>query len=345
MPIAELLAEVVAEGAIAVGTEVVQRASLADDAKRLAAWRELAERLGAAWQPPEGGALPSFYGGFDVTRGDSIGRVEAHIRRTGGHTGAYTVARSPYVLGAGPALNVIREGIMESLRKWLGAEDVAVGRNEAFDRRFIVRGGGDSEGTSEALSADVQTRLLAHHDDAVLSSDGKIVTVAWRGFEKDTAKVESALEVVLGVAQCRVGWFEAVGETPGARRIGAAGSLEDRAPPSFAFDDGPAPVRVFPALVNTRLALRAHARRARPSPVSLRLAIEKDGSFDRTGVPDGLVSSSVASRLGELGGARIGAEQGEVWIDLDGTPSATRMGVAVWLVGAMAAGVEGSAFR
>ncbi|MCC7536087.1 MAG: hypothetical protein IT379_07735 [Deltaproteobacteria bacterium] len=97
--------------------------------------------------------------------------------------------------------------------------------------------------------------------------------------------------------------------------------------------------------MNTRLALRAHARRARPSPVSLRLAIEKDGSFDRTGVPDGLVSSSVASRLGELGGARIGAEQDEVWIDLDGTPSATRMGVAVWLVGAMAAGVEGSAFR
>lgn len=344
MPIVEILAEVVLQSVVALGAEAISRASLGDEAKRVAAWQALATKLGGRWAPPEGGALPTFYGGIDVERGDWLGHLEAHIRRTGGNTGAYTVAQAPFVLGAGPKLGVYRQGLNAAIGKLFGSEDVLLGE-ETFDDAFVVHSGGDVEGTKAALTNAVQGRLLTSHRDSVMSSDGKVVTLAWRKLEHDVDKLEAALEIVLGVARCRVDWFEEVGRVQRARRVAPAGGLLDRQPLSYAFDDAVVPVRVFPALLNTVLVLRVHAKHERPIATSVRAEIGTDGGFDRAEVPDGVIPSAVVSRLAELGGARFGAERDEVWIDLAGRPSSTRVELAVQLVAAIASGVEGSAFR
>lgn len=112
------------------------RTSREREIARQAAWSTLATRLGGQPVGQNSGSPQSLCCGIDIVRDAGVARVESHLGSTGGPVGSYSLARAPFVLGAGPTLSVAAQ---KTLARVLGGEDVVLGGDAEFDERFVIR--------------------------------------------------------------------------------------------------------------------------------------------------------------------------------------------------------------
>ncbi|MCC7536136.1 MAG: hypothetical protein IT379_07980 [Deltaproteobacteria bacterium] len=343
--------EVVGAGLLMVGLTVAMFGgfgalvyySAQGEKKRVAIWRELAARVGGRFVEPEGGLFARKPCSILVERDDVLALLDTYVVSSGKSSTVYTRCRADYVLGVGPAFRVYREGVLSTLGKALGTQDVTIGIDPAFDEHFMVKADDEAKVLADALSASVQRRLLAAHPKSWLQSDGKTITLTWYGLERDADKLHAALELVSEAARFGVGWLEVVRAVPDARSLPAHGAFGARQPPSFVLDRGGGEVHIFPALHNTTPVLRVHAEAPDLQSASVRVSLA-GGRLDPSSLPEGMRSASTLEAVTMLGDARIGAEPGEVWIDLHGSCGPERIDAAARAVSSIASGA-GAPFR
>ncbi|NUQ00918.1 MAG: caspase family protein, partial [Armatimonadetes bacterium] len=189
---------------------------------------EIAARVGGRFVEPEGGLFARKPCSILVERDDVLALLDTYVVSSGKSSTAYTRCRADYVLGVGPAFRVYREGVLSTLGKALGTQDVTIGIDPAFDEHFMVKADDEAKVLADALTASVQRRLLAAHPKSWLQSDGKTITLTWYGLERDADKLHAALELVSEAARFGVGWLEVVRAVPDARSLPARATRASR---------------------------------------------------------------------------------------------------------------------
>lgn len=304
--------------------------------ERRAIWTAVAQRVG-------GHLVAASPFGIIVERGDALAFLDTYVVRSNKSSHPYTRCRAAFVLPAGPTFRAYKEGALSSLGKALGSQDVTLGIDPAFDHLFMVKAD-DPGAVQRALTPTAQGLMRTYHPQSGLSADGATVTLNWHGHERNPDKLQSALDIVLEVARWELGWLDVARSVPGARWVPAAGPFGQRQAPSIAFDSGPAPVRVFPAVYNATLVLRVYARRAGPDVGSVRAIVDARGQ-PNVAIPPGLVPPASIDAFRSLGEIALGAERDELWVDLLGGTTSDRVEAAVRAVAAAASGAPASAFR
>ncbi|MCZ7685033.1 MAG: hypothetical protein M5U28_42185 [Sandaracinaceae bacterium] len=154
--------------------------------------------------------------------------------------------------------------MLGGLGKLLGARDVVLGDDPAFDERFVVKC--DDEGATRAAWTHRARRLLFAVDDARVESDGSTVSVVVGGHREDASTLEALLDLAGELASYGARELAAAAELPGARWIGPAGPWDRPRAPRVELESarGPIAVRCLPAAGATRAPADARERARAP---------------------------------------------------------------------------------
>jgi hypothetical protein len=269
-------------------------------------------------------------GGVAVTvetqSGGGVGQREA----------AYTRVRAPYAFGPGPRFRIYREGVLTSIGKALGDQDVVLGGHAAFDRHFMVSC--DEPALVRRLwTPAAMDAMLAGFPQATVSADVFTLELSERGIWTDPGKIHAALDLV-GELAAR----DLRGETALRAIRGAAfGSSAGR--PWVELD---VPVRVTISTEDVGGQLATVARLAEdPGADPLVLAIDPSGRPEDRALASKLPQGAHV-HLSRTGAGTLHIEPGAtrfVWPDVELDPERLRAGAE--LLGALRTGGPGGVFR
>lgn len=197
-------------------------------------WRRHARSRGGSFDEPRG-AWPSRTGGaaMEIESGGVPVLVDIHIVGGGRSQTVYT--RASVVLADAPAFHLYPEGLLATLNKALGAEDVELGDPE-FDGKFIVKCAAP-QAVRGVWAQDVRDTMRTSLSDAEASSDGRTVSVQVVGSVLDTAKLDALIAVAAGLAGQGLAQIIDIAALPRARFLAPAGPWDARSRPQLELID------------------------------------------------------------------------------------------------------------
>ena len=305
---------------------------------RAKTWPLVARQKGGEYRPPEGGFFRRTKPAIYAELLGVVVKVTLHIEGTGNDRRTYTVARVPWLLGAGARLQVLRASVFGKMGRALGLQDVATG-DAMFDDDFIVKSP-TPELVPMLLGARVRRYLRALGDARLDCNPGR-VNLTLPGEVTDVSRINLAMDAAAEIAShghAQVGVMRALSgsfippQGPWSSRVAPYADLELRG----------SRVRVvavsFPRGVY--YALRADLQREVPEIVVSFV----DGVADPT-PPDGLFDPETFGTLVALGNLTLRTSRGIAQLEVSGDLEADALTRAArWLAGF----VEGSrhgAFR
>lgn len=310
-------------------------------ARAVESWRAVARRRGARFEAPTSLVWGSGLGAMEVIVEQAVVLLDTYVVRGGRSSSAYTRARACFGAGAGPRFRVQREGMLGGLGKLLGAQDVVLGDDPAFDERFVVRC--DDEGATRAAWTHRARRLLFAVEDARVESDGSTVSVVVGGHREDASTLEALLDLAGELASYGARELAAAAELPGARWIGPAGPWDQPRAPRVELESarGPIAVRCLPAAGRPALQLTLASARGLPT-----FSVDLAGGRLGGEAPRGLLPEGAAELLAQVGEATLSGNDRRVRLAFAAIPPPERVEAAARVLAAIAGGAPSlGAFR
>ncbi len=310
--------------------------------KRRRIWSEVAREKGGTFFEGHAGMFTYESPAVEARVEHAVARLGLHIVGSGKNRQVFTRVRARYALGAGPIFQVYREGILQSVGKALGAQDVELGGDEAFDAHFVVKCD-DAAAMRGAWPPAIKARMLRHFGADRASADGAEVTLSVGGGVVDPAKLHAMLELVGALASAGTERLADYAALEGAELRPGGGTYDAPVPPRlrFATARGEVQAELLPGIGEPRLRLRiAHDRELPAFSVDL-----EEGAAP--GLPRGLVSEIAQEILRRLrDGITIAGDRSGLQVTWRAAPSPEVLVEGVRLITELAGGTptEG-AFR
>lgn len=306
--------------------------------RREAIWRQVAETHGARFQEPIRSWLRPKPAAIEAVIGQAIVFLDTYVVSTGKSSATFTRARASFALGGGPSFKVYREGVLSSIGKAIGTQDVELGDDRGFDDAFMVKCD-DAPATRQAWSPKAKGVMFGQLDDVRVVSDGDEVVLTGLGALTDPSKLSAMLELAGELASYGARELSVYEQLPGARS-----RLVDL--------DGP---KRYELEVDTKVG-SVHLTLEAPGPLGLVLTLAHDRelpSFSAdvtpsggTGLPTGLVTDVSRALLLAVGRAKLDCGPESLCLSWPGQPSVATATAGVKLLAELAGGVPSEgAFR
>lgn len=325
----------VVAGALVFGRRDVQR--------RREVWRALAERRGWRFVPAGRSWLRNEPAAIEARSEHAIVWLDTYIVSSGKSSTTYTRAKARFAIGGGPRFQVYEEGVMSSLGKALGTQDVTLGGDAAFDDWFMVKCE-DAEATRRVWTESATRRMRVALPNSRATSDGREVQVIANGFIDDVRTLEAVISQAAELASFGgPALAQLADELPRAELVSAEGEWQSPRPPRVLVDTSAGSVELTSVPVAGGLGL-VLALTARPDLPPFTLTVT-DGRTDEE-PPRGLFDAESAAQLGTLEGAVLRHEGGRLCLRFDRWPEdRDEVEQAIALLVRLAAAPSAGAFR
>lgn len=253
--------------------------------RRNEVWSAVARERGGTFSDGHFGMLSTESPVIEAVVQHAVVRIELFFVQAGKSRQIYTRARASYTLAAGPIFKVYREGVLQSVGKALGAQDVELGGDEPFDLHFVVKCD-DPQATRDAWTPRAKDLMRRHFEGDRAESDGREVTVTVWGSIVDPRKLHLMLELAGALASAGTSRLADYAALEGAALQPASGTYEQPVAPRLTFETvrGEVRVELLAGIGVPRVRLRLpHERELPPFSVDV-----EDG--EAAGLPRGLVS-------------------------------------------------------
>ena len=329
-------------GGLAVGgfAAALQTMANSADADRRASWARLAKQRGGEYlneESPFWSTQPR--DALDLRVAHAVVRLDVRVTGGGNSKEIHTRARARFTIGRGPAFHVAPAGVLASVGRALGAQDLLLG-DPRFDRDFIVKGQ-DHEGLKLVFTKTLQATLTRSLSEATVTTRGKVVELSVTGARRFGLDVMA--DVVGALASVGADGLDALAAAlPDATHTPAGGTWAAPSPPSLTVPtaQGDATALMYWFKGGPRVLLVLPVQRELPE---FRVVIE-DGHAE--GIPAGLLSEYSARLLAELPGALVASKERHLELRWLGIPEAAAFMCGVNLLVDIAGGVHRTgAFR
>lgn len=309
---------------------------------REAIWRTFAETRGGTFHASRGGLLSARAASIEVPAAGVPVLLDTFVVSTGKSSTMYTRARASFAIGDGPVFRVYREGLLSSVGKALGTQDVELGGHARFDATFMVKCDAP-EAVRRLWTMPLRDATCSSLEHATVSSDGTIVTTTVLGAVDDAAGLGALADLTGGLASAGLGALAALAaELPSARYTTPSGTWDARSRPRIDLDERGVAMTIEVQATDEGWQVELAARSTRTLPV---LAV----SFDEAGtvigeVPPGLLPT--ASELAVLGPSGLTSTESSLQLRFapGRAPSRTAAEAAIALLRSLAR-APGDAFR
>ena len=126
-------------------------------------------------------------------------KLDTYVVSTGKSHMTFTRATSPLERDAPSKVTVSRRHIFTGLGEALGMKTVRTG-DPSFDERMVVRTK-DAARVRGTIDETVRARILAMPASVTLRVDGRTAKVTWRGKEKESRTLDTALGLAAAVSK------------------------------------------------------------------------------------------------------------------------------------------------
>jgi len=165
-------------------------------------WEELAGLVdgtfvpaGGSWSGPTPPMVECTVQGLDVV-------VDTYVASIGRASLVYTRARTQVPTLADRTVKISREGVLASVGKLFGTQDVQVG-DARYDDGFLIRAS-DPEWLLRHLDAGFRERHLRRPNVLIVLEDGQLSAVR-RGIEHDPARLREQIDLAVAAAHAFMG--------------------------------------------------------------------------------------------------------------------------------------------
>lgn len=326
--------------AVSIGAVVAaSRWAKQAEQKRRAAWRRVVQAHGGVYHEAHGFWQP-WSAAIEVDMDQArvyLDLIEVDGRR---NRSIHTRCRAQYALLLGPVFHIEPQGLLANLGKALGAQDVELGVEPAFDQRFIIKCD-HPEAVRQVWSQRAIGIMLRSFPNATVRSDGRDVELVIREDIDLPNRIEEALNLVAELAGADVFGIKTLRELPGAVYHAPSGPWNDRSVPYVVIDE-PVPVTIAPIVVGRRTVTRATVGDG-PRDRPLKLLVRADGSLEPEGGAAELPHGAVAL-LRKVGDGTLivdGDRTSFTWLQVETAPERLMAGARLLaaLAGAPAQGV------
>ncbi len=308
--------------------------------EREEAWQRFAESRRGVFQPTRG-LLGSQAASVEIDVEGAAVFLDTYAVSTGKSSVSYTRARAAFVFGEGPVFRVYREGLLASLGKALGTQDVVLGGHARFDETFVVKCNAPDAVRSQ-WTRELRDAMCDSLAEATVSSDGSVVTVVVVGILDQHAALTALVDLTGRLASRGLSMLAALAEIDGARYTPPSGPWDRRATPTLEIDARGVPMTIEVRSTDEGFCVDLTASVERSLP-------EIDVSIDASGgvsgeVPQGLLPG--ASELARIGSCSLADEDSLLRLSFaaDRAPELGAVTAAVELLRTLARG-PGDAFR
>jgi hypothetical protein len=309
--------------------------------RRKRVWRQVALSQGGMYQEPRG-FFRSKLDAIDVDIDQVRVRVDRFAVGAGSQRRIYTRCRARYLLPRGPVFCIYAGGVLASLGKALGGQNVALGVDRAFDEQFVLECE-DAKAVQRILSPWAMQLMRRSFARARIQSDGaEIELVSPEPLDVPDLVVE-VLDLVAELAGADLFGAEALRALPGGAYRPPTGPWNDRTTPHVVIGQ-PVPVTIAPAILGRRVVTQAtvgDGPRERP----LKIIVRSDGSAEpASGLAQ--IPPAAARFLRRTGNGTLvvdGARTSFTWLDVETDPE--RLMAGVGLLAALASGPSQGVYR
>jgi hypothetical protein len=309
--------------------------------RRQRVWRQVALARDGVYHEPHG-FIRSQHDMMDIDVGEVRVRFDRYEAGGNNHRRLFTRCRARYLVPRGPVFAIHAEGVLASIGKALGGQDVRLGTDREFDRRFIVKCE-DAEAMRQVWSPQAMRIMLRSFDTAQIESNGAEITLTTADPLDVPGLVDEALELMSDIAGVDMFGIAALRALPGVAYQPPSGSWDDRTIPHVVIAH-PAPVTLAPAVLGRRIVTRAtigDGPRERP----LKILVRADGSSEPADSVARLPPAA-AGFLRRAGNGTLvvdGARTSFTWLDLETDPA--RLMAAVKLLATLAGAPAQGVYR
>jgi hypothetical protein len=320
------------------------------DQGRRSVWRQVALARGGQYQAPRG-LWRTRSQSLDVT----VDQVRVHLdteapMRTQLHflvqnhaeVHLFTNGRARFLLPLGPVFRVYPEGLLASLTKDPGNQDVVLGADAAFDRHFVVKCE-DPEAVRRVWSPRAMRLMHRSFPRARIESDGTQVTLSIPDALDVASRLDDALDLVAEIAGVDLFGAEALRNLRGATYHPPSGSWDARTIP-YAVVEHPVPVTLAPVLLGRRAVTRAtvgDGPRERPLKILVRAGGVAEPADAVAALPP--AAAGLLRRVGVGTLIVDGAKTSFTWLDVETDPE--RLMTGGKLLAALASGPSQGVYR
>jgi hypothetical protein len=244
--------------------------------QRKGVWRQVALARGGVYQEPRG-FFRSKLDAIDVDVDQVRVHLERYVAGAGKQRRILTRCRARYLLPRGPVFCIYADGVLASIGKALGGQDVVLGVNRVFDERFIVKCE-DAQAVQRVWSPRAMGLMTRTFEKARVESDGTEVTLISQDPLNLAGLVSEALELVAELAGADLFGAGALRALPGGAYQPPAGPWDDRTMPYVVIGQ-PVPVTIAPAILGRRVVTRATLGDG-PRELPLKILVRSDGSAE-----------------------------------------------------------------
>jgi hypothetical protein len=326
--------------ALGVGAALLSRRwTKQADEKRRSVWRKVALARGGLYHEPRGGWRAS-QEAIEVDIDGARVHLDLVVIGSSENRRVYTRCRAQFALLLGPVFHIAPEGVLATLGKALGGQDVALGVDPAFDGRFVIKCD-DVEAVRQVWTLPAMRTMLRCFEKATIRSDGRDVELMVDEGLDVAALIDDALDLVAEIVNADIFGLGALRALPGAVHHPATGPWNDRSAP-YVVVEHPVPVTLAPIVLGRRAVTRAtvgDGPRARP----LKLLVRAHGACEPA---DGAreLPPAATTWLRKVGDGTLivdGARTSFTWLRIETDPERLLAGVRLLaaLAGAPAQGV------
>lgn len=325
--------------AVGVGAALIKTRH--DEQRRKSVWRKVALSRGGVYYEPYGFFRPQPEA-IDIDVDEVRVRLDRYQVGSGNQRRMYTRCRARYLLPRGPVFCIYPEGVLASIGKALGGQDVALGTDPAFDKQFIVKCE-DVEAVQRVWSARAMRIMRRTFDKARIESDGAEIVLISPDPLDVSGLVAEVIDLMAEIASADLFGAEALRALPGAAYQPPTGPWDDRTIP-YAMVGQPVPVTIAPAILGRRTVTRATVGDG-PRERALKILVRSDGTAEPAGSVAQLPPAA-AGFLRRAGNGTLvvdGASTSFTWLDVETDPA--RLMAGVRLLATLAGGPGQGVYR
>lgn len=333
MAIGGVVALAAAGGALWYQTEQAKR--------RDAVWRSIAATRQGRYTEGHMGLLTSESPTLDVIVEQAVVRLDLLAVQSGKNKQLYARARAKYALGQGPAFEVKPEGVLQSVGKAFGGQDVVLGGDTRFDDEFVVKCA-DAEATRAAWTPEAKRLMTSTLDFSKVEADGAAVVITTYGGLDDPTMLNAMLDVAGALASTGARALATYRSIEGAEWTPCKGPFASPTSPRLTVGSTRGEVAVEVLVTGGRPRARLRIRHERATPP---FSVDIEGPH-APGLPRGLVSERANEMLKRLSGVTLAGDASTLQITWREPPPADVLELGVRAIVELAGGApSGGAFR
>jgi hypothetical protein len=325
---------------VGVLTQVLARAAVGDQ-RRKGVWRQVALSRGGLYQEPRG-LFRSKLDAIDVDVDQVRVRLERYAAGAGKQRRIYTRCRARYLLPRGPVFCIYADGVLASIGKALGGQDVVLGTDRVFNERFIVKCE-DAQAVLRVWSPRAMGLMTRTFEKTRIESDGAEVTLISQDPLDVPGLVVEALDLVAEMAGADLFGIGALRALPGGAYQPPTGTWDDRTIPHVVIGQ-PVPVTIAPVVLGRRVVTRATVGDG-PRELPLKILVRSDGGAEPADSVARLppAAAGLLRRAGDGTLVVDGAGTSFTWLGVETDPERLMLGVR--LLAMLAGGPSQGVYR